>query len=106
VGRIVIVAYRPNPGREVELLEEVRCHVPTLRREGFATDRAPVVMRAGDGTIVEVFEWMSDAAVERAHHDPFVQAMWGRFGELCTCEPLTTLPEAQGMFATFDAIEL
>jgi hypothetical protein len=105
MGRVVIVAYRPKPGREADMLEEVRCHVPTLQREGFATDRKPVLMRAADGTIVEVFEWASDEAVARAHHDPIVQAMWGRFGEVCTCEKLTSLAETSDMFATFDAID-
>ncbi len=43
---IVIVAYRPKPGRKTELLKLVRSRVPTLRREGLATDRAPTIIRA------------------------------------------------------------
>ena len=40
-GGIVIVAYGPKPGKERELLELVRNRVPTLRKEGLVTDRAP-----------------------------------------------------------------
>jgi hypothetical protein len=43
---IVIVAYRPKPGKEKELLELVRNRVPTLRKENLVTDRAPAIMRA------------------------------------------------------------
>ena len=53
---IVIVAYRPKPGRDSDTLELVRNRVPTLRKEGLVTDRTPIIMRARDGTIIEVSE--------------------------------------------------
>jgi len=52
-GIIVIVAYRPKPGRESETLDLVGSRVPVLRKEGLVTDRAPTIMRARDGTIIE-----------------------------------------------------
>ena len=55
-GVVVIVAYRPLPGKEAELLQLTREHVPILRREGLATERPFQAMRAADGTIVEVGE--------------------------------------------------
>ena len=73
-GIVVIVAYRPKAGRESELLKLVRGRVPTLREEGLVTDRVPVLMRAKDGTIVEVSEWKSQAAIEEAHRNPRVLA--------------------------------
>ena len=45
-GVVVIVAYRPKPGKENETLELVWSRVPTLRKEGLVTDRAPTIMRA------------------------------------------------------------
>ena len=54
---MVIVAYRPRAGKEALLLELTRQHLPVLRAQGLATDRPSSVMRAADGTIVEVFEW-------------------------------------------------
>lgn len=104
-GIIVIVAYRPKPGRESELLELVRNRVPTLRKEDLVTDRTPVMMRARDGTIIEVSEWKSHEAIEAAHKNPRVLAMWDKFFALCDCVPLNTLAEAKEMFAGFTPID-
>lgn len=103
-GIIVIVAYRPKPGREAELLEIVRSRVPTLRKEDLVTDRVPVIMRAKDGTIIEVSEWKSHEAIEEAHRNPRVLAMWDKFFAVCDCVPLKTVPEAETMFAGFEPI--
>jgi quinol monooxygenase YgiN len=103
-GIVVIVAYRPKPGREAELLEIVRSRVPTLRKEDLVTDRVPVIMRAKDGTIIEVSEWKSHQAIEEAHRNPHVLAMWDKFFAVCDCVPLKTVPEAETMFAGFEPI--
>ena len=103
-GIVVIVAYRPKPGKEAELLELVRARVPTLRKEGLVTGRVPVMMRAKDGTIIEVSEWKSHHAIEEAHQNPRVLAMWDKFFTVCDCVPLKTVPEAETMFAGFEPI--
>ena len=64
MGVFVIAAYRPKKGKE-----------------RLVTDRPPYLMRAADGTFVEVFEWKSAAAIEAAHGNSAVQAMWARFEE-------------------------
>jgi len=101
---IVIVAYRPKPGKEKDLLDLVRSRVPTLRKEGLATDRTPIIMRTRDGTIIEVSEWKSQEAIDAAHKNPNVLAMWNKFFEMCDCVPLKTLAEAEEMFAGFEPI--
>jgi quinol monooxygenase YgiN len=103
-GIVCIVAYRPKSGRDVELLELVRGRVPTLRKESLVTDRVPVIMRAKDGTIIEVSEWKSQEAIEAAHKNPRVLAMWDKFFAVCDCVPLKTVPEAETMFAGFEPI--
>jgi quinol monooxygenase YgiN len=103
-GVIVIVAYRPKPGKEHELLKLVRSRVPTLRQEGLVTDRQPVIMRARDGTIIEVSEWKSQDAIDAAHQNPNVLAMWNKFFAICDCVPLNTLAEARQMFSGFEPI--
>ena len=103
-GIIVIVAYRPKPGKETELLELVRDRVPLLRKEGLVTDRKPTIMRARDGTIIEVSEWKSHEAIDAAHKNPNVLAMWDKFFKLCDCVPLKNLPESEEMFAGFEPI--
>lgn len=101
MGRIVIVAYRPKPGREAALEALMRRHYERLHHEGLVTDRTPVLMRAGDGTIVEVFEWRSKEAMERAHDNPRVQKMWAEYGETCEYVPLAEVPETRQLFAEF-----
>jgi quinol monooxygenase YgiN len=104
-GVCVIVAYHPKPGKEDELLALVRSRVPNLLKEGLVTDREPVIMRSRDGTIIEVSEWKSREAIDAAHKNPNVLAMWNKFFAVCDCVPLNTLAEAQEMFAGFEPIE-
>src|ERR1700716_1957000 len=75
----VVVAYRPKPGKDREVLELVRSRVPTLRKEGLVTDRIPTIMRSRNGTIIEVSEWKSQEAIDAAHKNPNVLAMWEKF---------------------------
>jgi quinol monooxygenase YgiN len=104
-GVCVIVAYRPKPGKEKELLDLVRARVPTLRKEGLVTERVPTIMRARNGTIIEVSEWKTREAIDAAHKNPNVLAMWEKFFALCDCVPLKTLAEAEEMFAGFEPVE-
>ena len=104
-GVCVIVAYQPKPGKEEELLAIVRSRVPTLRKEGLATDRVPVLMRSKNGTLIEVSEWKSREAIDAAHKNPTVLAMWDKFFAVCDCVPLETLPESSEMFAGFEPVE-
>ena len=103
-GVIVIVAYRPKPGKESETLDLVRSRVPALRKEALVTDRAPIIMRARNGTIIEASEWKSREAIDAAHKNQNVLAMWNRFFAVCDCVPLNTLPESAEMFAGFEPI--
>ena len=100
----MIVAYRPKPGKENEVIDLVRSRVPTLRKEGLVTDREPTIMRARDDTIIEVSEWKSHEAIDAAHKNPIVLAMWNKFFESCDCIPLNELSESAEMFAGFEPI--
>jgi quinol monooxygenase YgiN len=104
MGQFSIACYRPKPGKDAELLELTREHVPILRNEGLVTDRPAYAMRAKDGTIVEVFEWKSQEAIDSAHGNPEVLKLWQRYGAACDYVALSTLAEAQDMFAGFEAI--
>ena len=99
--RTVIVAYRPKPGQEAALQALVLGHVPALRHLGLVTDRAPTLLRAADGSFVEVFEWASAAAIDAAHSHPEVHTMWAAFGAACEIVKLSQLAEAQNLFAEF-----
>ena len=103
-GVMVIVAYRPKPGKESETLDLVRNRIPTLRKEALVTERTPIIMRARDGTIIEVSEWKSREAIDAAHKNPNVLAMWNRFFAVCDYVPLNQLSESAVMFAGFEPI--
>ena len=101
MGRIVIVAYKPKPGKDKELSELTQNHYLILKEEGLVTDRAPIIMTAKDGTVVEVFEWLSQEAIREAHTNAEVQKMWAAYGEVCDYIPLNQLEESGNMFADF-----
>jgi hypothetical protein len=98
---LVIVAYKPKPGKEEALKEIVFNHVPDLHKLGLVTDRKPSIMQAADGTIIEVFEWLSAEAIQQAHSHPGVREIWTAFAEVCDCVPLNTVAESADMFAGF-----
>lgn len=103
MGRITIAVYRPKKGREAELDRLVKAHLPVLRKEGLVTGRVPVVMKAADQTVVEVFEWKSKEAISLAHSNAAVLKMWESFNEVCDYLPPVSVPEFQNMFAEFEA---
>ena len=101
MGQIVIAAYKPKPGKEEALKQLMSTHLPRLKQEGLVTDRESIMMEAADGTIIEVFEWLSTEAIANAHHNKAVLQMWGEYAEVCDYVPLNTLKEASDMFAGF-----
>lgn len=102
--RIVIVCYRPLPGKEAALKDLMKNHVRILRKEGLASDREPVLMEAEDGTIVEVFGWKSKKAIDAAHSNPIVQRMWGEYGEVCEYVSIGGLKESMNLFSEFSPL--
>lgn len=104
MGSISIACYKPRAGCEETLLALVRDHLPPLRAEGLVTDRTSIVMRTADGTIVEVFEWVSAEAIASAHHNPVVLQLWKRFEAVCTYQIPASLPEFQNIFAHFEPL--
>src|SRR5258706_11457810 len=104
MGSISVACYKPRPGCEHALLELVRNHLPPLRVEGLVTDRAPIVMRCADGTVVEVFEWVSQDAIAGAHKNPAVLELWKKFEAVCWYETPANIPEFRNMFSNFEPI--
>jgi hypothetical protein len=104
MGSISVACYKPRPGREEALLELVRNHLPPLRAEGLVTQRAPIVMRCADGTLIEIFEWVSQEAIAGAHQNPAVLELWKKFEAVCWYETPANIAEFQNMFSHFDPI--
>ena len=104
-GRIVIVAYKPLKGKEDALRQLMREHLPALKKQNLVTDRDSILMETKDGTIIEVFEWKSKAAIEQAHTNPEVQKMWKKYSEVCEYLPIGKVEEAGNLFADFTPFE-
>ena len=101
MGRIAVVAYRPKAGKTDELRALVQKHLPVLQQEELVTERPSVIMQAADDTIVEVFEWASSEAIEKAHDNPAVVAMWQDFDKVCDYVPIADVAEARSVFSEF-----
>ncbi len=104
MGSIAVACYKPKPGKEEALLDLVRDHMAPLRSQNLVTDRQPIVMRTRDGSIVEVFEWVSQEAIAGAHANPVVLDLWKKFEAVCSYETPSNLPEFQNMFAHFEPV--
>jgi len=105
MGSISVACYKPRPGCGEALLALVRNHLPPLRAEGLVTERPSIIMRTRDGTIVEVFEWVSQEAIDGAHKNPVVLDLWKRFEAVCWYETPANLAEFQNMFSPFEPIQ-
>ncbi len=106
MGLVTIACYRPKAGKERDLHQLMREHVPTLQRESLASKRNPIIMRARDGTVVEVFEWASGGSADAAHGNPVVLAMWERFNAACDYVKVSDVAETHDQWASFDLLEL
>lgn len=104
MGRIVIVGYKPKPGQNEALKTLMKTHLPRLKQEGLVTERESIIMEAADGTIVEVFEWISEEAIQNAHKNPAVLQMWGEYAEVCDYVPVGSLAEAASLFSSFEPV--
>jgi hypothetical protein len=103
-SRIVLVTYRPLPGKEQLLISLLKKHLDVLGSQDLVTDRKPIVMKASDGSIVEIFEWRSAKAIEAAHTNALVQALWGEFSKVCTYEKAIDVAEFHNLFSEFEPV--
>ena len=88
------------------LLAALKKHVSILQEEGLASDRPPIFMKSSHQEYIEVFEWKSSDAIERAHQNSKVQTLWQEFSACCTYETLSSLSESLDLFAEFETIDL
>ena len=103
--RTVIAGYHPKPGQADALRALARTHFARLYALGLVTRQLPILMRARDGTVLEVFTWKSQAAIDAAHQHPAVLAMWNEYASVCDYVPVGRLPEAGELFSAFDSAQ-
>lgn len=103
---MVIACYKPKAGKDAELIELVKTHLPILRKEGLVGDEPSLAGRAKDGTIVEVFCWVSQAAIDSAHANPVVGEMWGAFAAVCDYTAIKNVDGAGDLFTPLEPLSL
>jgi len=76
----VICTYRVRSDREDDFLALVRGHWPKMRELGLATEDPASIYSGRDPKnrlfVVEIWDWISEDAVARAHSHPEVLALW------------------------------
>lgn len=103
----VIALYRPKPDLAAELLELVRGHVPLLRAAGLATGSEVLLLRSRqDGTLLEIFEWVSEDAPNQAHGHAEIGPYWERMAQVADFTTLGSLEEAGQPFSHFERVDL
>jgi uncharacterized protein (TIGR01244 family) len=107
---MAVVCYRAKSGQEATLHALCASHYARLYVLGFVTRRLPVFMTARDGSVVQVLEWKSQAAIDAAGKHPSVVALRSEYAAVSDLVPLTALPEAAELLALMQsaafAIEL
>ncbi|HEY3887418.1 MAG TPA: hypothetical protein VGL73_02515 [Caulobacteraceae bacterium] len=105
-AQIVFALYRPHAEKDAALRRLIARHIPALRRLELITDRPSILARAGDGTYVEVFEWVSETAARTAHDHPDIAEIWDGMEQVADFTTLSGLAEAQRAFTHFEPVEL
>jgi hypothetical protein len=104
MGVIVMACYKPKDGKAAGLKELMKTHLLRLKAEGLVTDRESIIMEAADGTIIDVFEWLSAEAIQNAHTNQAVLQMWGEYGEVCDYIPVDSVAESANLFSSFNPL--
>ncbi|MGK7397498.1 MAG: hypothetical protein ACNS62_23170 [Candidatus Cyclobacteriaceae bacterium M3_2C_046] len=102
--RIVMVAFKPLPGKSAALEKLIINHHKILLGQGLVTQRKPIIAKASDGTFVEIFGWKSAEAINQAHQNQVVQDLWAQFAEVANYIPLSEIKEASSLFSEFEAV--
>jgi hypothetical protein len=100
-SEVVFALYRPHAGKDPDLRRLIDQHVPALRRLELVTDRAPLLLKAADGTYVEIFEWASASAARTAHEHPEVARIWDAMETVADFVSLDSLEESRRPFTHF-----
>ena len=101
MGIIVIVGYKPKSGKKTELQGLMKTHHSILKGENLVTERNPIIAQARDGTIIEIFEWVSSQAMQSAHENKKVLTMWDQYEKVCEYVPISEVPESSELFSGF-----
>lgn len=107
---VVMAVYRVAVSKQTEMLRVIREKREYFSRVGYMTSRIPTLVRSPKNPefMIDIFEWSSEDAIEKAHADPVVRRLWSRMEELWIDGGLglEKLPESEEAFAGFEAVDI
>ncbi len=105
---LVLAVYRVAEKSQKEFLRVLCEKRAYFVRAKYVTSREPLLLRSGMNPefLIDIFEWSSDDAIERAHSDPIVLRHWSAMESLWIDGGLglSQLPESDEAFAGFQSI--
>ncbi len=101
-AQLTFVAYRPRPGKLSDLEILVKKHYQLLKSLDLVTSHEPFIGRASDGSLIEVFEWKSQAACFSAHEKKEVSHLWESMGAVADIISMRDLNETAKPFPHFE----
>lgn len=102
----VIAAYRPKPGKDLALRKLISEHRRSLADANLVTNRPPLILRArSDGTLVEIFEWVSAKAADEAHQHASIRETWNKLAAIADFVALSDIAEAGKAFSHFEVLQ-
>lgn len=103
---VVFALYRPKPGQDAALREQIALHMPSLRKYELVTDRESILVRAKDGTYIEIFEWADGDSSRQAHEHPAIAKIWEAMGACADLISISELAESRHPFSHFQPVAL
>lgn len=103
-GLLAFAMYKPHDGKRAEFMAILDQHVPLLRELELITARDNYILEMEDGTLIDVFEWVSEEAKDLAHKHPAVGQLWGEMMKIATFPHLKDLANAEMPFPGFPVL--
>jgi hypothetical protein len=102
--RMSLSAYRPRIEDRQALEDHLRHEVIEMRARGYITDRPVPICTTEAGEYLVVLEWSSTTAVDDAHADPEIMAIWERKARLFEYIGVSELVRSDVPFASYDLV--
>ena len=107
---VVLAVYRVAEKSQADFLRIVGEKREYFLKSGYTTPRAPIFLRSSSSPefLIDIFEWASEQAIEKAHSDPVVLRYWSEMEGLWIDGGLglSQLPESDEAFAGFEPVTL
>jgi len=97
-------AYRPRSSADDLVIEHFRGEVAVLRDRGYITSRAVPICRTPRGEYLAIIEWSTPTAVDEAHADDAVLAIWRAKEQLLVYLGPAELDRSEVPFVSYEVV--